>query len=167
MDYSSNFYKKVQKFIYDSKESGYQKETFYKKETMYDLYNQPASYAFFQNAFELIKMTLTTNMPIILEKQNTEEVGQALGPVINDLYEARWLLKTSTELNPALNVSVDEAIGLLEEMSDDQPTAEQIDRLLFIHDMFKEINTEQLINQEENQMYSDVAETLRKIHFIP
>ena len=50
----------IQKFTYDKNERGYQKETFYKKENIHDQYNQPASYAFFNEAYQLMDIAFTT-----------------------------------------------------------------------------------------------------------
>ena len=57
----------VQKFTYDKNEKGYQKETFYKKENTNDHYNQPASYAFFKDAYKLMDMAFTTKTISVLE----------------------------------------------------------------------------------------------------
>lgn len=161
----------VQKFTYDKNEKGYQKETFYKKENINDHYNQPASYAFFKDAYNLMYMAFTTKTLSVLEAsektlQDAQERMLIIEPILADIYSAQELLNMSVELNRELNVSLDSAIDLLNQMVDKPPTTEQMNYLKSIHDVFKEIGTGDLISEEENQIHPEVAEMLQRLDFI-
>lgn len=161
----------VQKFTYDKNEKGYQKETFYKKENTNNHYNQPASYAFFEDAYKLMDMAFTTKTLSVLEAseknlQDSQERRLIIEPILVDIYNAQGLLEMAAELNRALNVSLDDAIDLLNQMLNKPPTAEQMNQLKSIHDVFNEIGTGDLIIKEENQIHPRVAEKLQRLDFI-
>ena len=69
------------------------------------------------------------------------------------------------ELNRELNVSLDGAIDLLNQMVNKPPTDEQMNQLKSIHDVFKEIGTGDLIIEGENQIHPELKEKLRSIDF--
>jgi hypothetical protein len=161
----------VQKFTYDKNEKGYQRETFYKKENTNNHFNQPASYAFFNDAFKLMDMAFTIEMLPILEAsektlQDPQERRLIIEPILFDIYDAKALLEMSAELNRELNVSLGNTIDLLDQMINNLPTAEQMNQLILIHEVFKEIGTSDLINQEENQIHPEVVEKLQRLDFI-
>ncbi|MFC5605125.1 hypothetical protein [Sporosarcina koreensis] len=169
---SSHSDRKVQKFTYDENENGYQKETFYKKENTNNVDNEPASYAFFNDAFELMDLAFATKTLSVLEAgeethKEEDERRLIIEPILADVYNARGLLEMVAELNPELNVSLDGAIDLLNKMIKIPPTVEQMDQLRAIHDVFKSIETDELISKGENQIHPDVQEKLQRIHFIP
>lgn len=160
----------VQKFIFDKNEEGYQKATFYKKENMEDHYNQPASYAFFKDAHKLMNTAFTTKVEAALEAgenglQDSQKRRAVLDPILVDAENAQQLLDIVRELNPKLTVSVDNAVALLYQMVTNPPTAEQMDQLKLIGDVFKDIGNDNWINEEENQINPKVMEMLRKIGF--
>ena len=72
----------------------------------------------------------------------------------------------AAELNRELNVSLDGAIDLLNQMVNKPPTAEQMNQLKSIHDVFNETRTGDLIIKEENQIHPEVAEKLQRLDFI-
>ncbi|MEZ7172072.1 hypothetical protein [Sporosarcina sp. OR05] len=159
-----------QKFIFDKKEEGYQKATFYKKENMEDHYNQPASYAFFKDAHELMSTAFTTKLEEALETgvnglQDSQKRSAVLEPILIDVENAQRLFDIVRELNPKLSVSVDNATALLYQMVTNPPTAEQLDQLKSIGDVFKDIRKEKWINKEENQINPKVMEKLKEIGF--
>lgn len=161
----------VQKFTYDKNENGYQKETFYKKENTNNHYNQPASFAFFKDAYKLMDMAFTTKTLSVLKAsektlQDSQERRLIIEPILVDIYNAQGLLEMAAELNRELNVSLDGAIDLLNQMVNKPPTAEQMNHLKSIHDVFKEIGTGDLIIKEENQIHPEVAEKLQRLDFI-
>ncbi|MCG7343715.1 hypothetical protein MHZ92_06195 [Sporosarcina sp. ACRSL] len=161
----------IQKFTYDKNEKGYQKETFYKKENIHDQYNQPASYAFFNDAYQLMDVAFTTKAVSILEAnesalQDFEERRRIIDPILVDIYNAQGLLETVAELNRELTVSLDGAVDLLNSMFRKPPTAEQMNQLRVIHDVFNAIETEYIVNKDENQLHPEVQEKLRRIDFI-
>lgn len=161
----------VQKFTYDKNEKGYQKETFYKKENMNDQYNQPASYAFFEDAYKLMEMAFTDKALVALEAsentlQDSQERMAIMEQILEDIRNAQQLLEMVSELNRELNVSLDSAIELLNQMVNNPPTAEQMNQLRSIHNVFKEIGNGDLIIEEENQIHPKVKEKLQRIGFI-
>ena len=161
----------VQKFTYDKNENGYQKETLYKKENTNNHYNQPASFAFFKDAYKLMDMAFTTKTLSVLKAsektlQDSQERRLIIEPILVDIYNAQGLLEMAAELNRELNVSLDGAIDLLNQMVNKPPTAEQMNHLKSIHDVFKEIGTGDLIIKEENQIHPEVAEKLQRLDFI-
>jgi len=163
--------KTVQKFTYDKNEKGYQKETFYKRENTNNHYNQPASYAFFKDAYKLMDMAFTTKTLSVLEAsektlQDAQERRLIIEPILVDIYNAQGLLEMAAELNRELNVSLDGAIDLLNQMVNKPPTAEQMNQLKSIHDVFKKIGTDDLIINEENQIHPEVSEKLQRLDFI-
>lgn len=161
----------VQKFSYDKNENGYQKETFYKKENINDQYNQPASYAFFNDAYELMDMAFTTKMLPVLEAsentlQDNEERRAIMEPILEDAFNAERLLEMASELNRELNVSLDDTINMLNQLINKPPTAEQMNQLQSIHDVFKDIETEDIIMKEENRIHPEIREKFQRIDFI-
>ena len=92
--------------------------------------------------------------------------GLIIEPILVDIYNAQRLLEMVAELNRELNVSLDGAIDLLNQMVNKPPTAEQMNQLKSIHDVFKEIGTGDLIIEEENQIHPEVAEKLQRLDFI-
>lgn len=164
--------RKVQKFTFDENESGYQKETFYKKENTNNMDNEPASHAFFNDAFKLMEPAFAAKTVAVLEAgeetlKEADERWLIIEPILADLYNARGLLEMVAELNPELNVSLDGAIDLLNQMIKMRPTVEQMDQLRDIHDVFKNIETDELIIKGENQIHPEILEKLQKIDFIP
>ena len=161
----------IQKFTYDKKEKGYLKETFYKKENMQDQYNQPASYAFFEDAYELMEIAFTGKALVVLEAsenslQDPQERMAMIEPILDDIGNAQHLLKRVLELNRELNVSLDSTIDLLNQMVNNPPTAEQMNQLRSIHDAFKEIGKVDLIIEEDNQIHPAVKEKFQRLDFI-
>lgn len=162
----------VQKFTYDFKEKGYQKETFYKKENMQDQYNQAASYAFFKDAYKIMHTAFTTKTSKVLEAdentlQETEKRRAIIYPIIEDLYNARGLLGTVGDLNRDLTISLKTAIDLLNQMDSKPPTSEQMSQLKAIYDVFNEIEADNIIDEEGNKIHPEILEKLKKIDFIP
>ena len=161
----------VQKFTYDENEKGYQKETFYKKENINDHYNQPASYAFFKDAYKLMETAFTTNTVAVLEAsentlQDSQERWAIIYPILDDIYNAQRLLEMVSELNREFNVSLDGAIDLLRQMESKAPTDEQMKQLRTIHVVFKEMETDDLIIEKDNQIHPEVTEKLERLDFI-
>ncbi|MCG7343242.1 hypothetical protein MHZ92_03790 [Sporosarcina sp. ACRSL] len=159
----------VQRFTYDKDENGYEKVTFYKKENTANNDNQPASYAFFKDAFNLLKTAFTTKTVPVLEAgeetlQDSQERMELIYPILDDVYNAWRLLEMVAELNRELDVSLDGAIDLLHQMVNQPPTDEQMKQLQSIHDVFKS-GTGDLIIEEENQIHPDLKEKLRSINF--
>ncbi|MDN4606231.1 hypothetical protein [Sporosarcina highlanderae] len=164
--------KTVQKFTYDIKEKGYQKETFYKKENMQDQYNKPASYAFFKDAYKLMHTAFTTKTLTVLEAdentlQDTEKRRAIIYPIIEDLYNAWGLLGTVEDLNRDLTISLEVAINLLNQMDSKPPTAEQMNQLKAIYDVFNEIDADNVIDEKENRIHPEIMEKLKKLDFLP
>lgn len=161
----------MQKFTYDKNENGYQKETFYKKENIYDQYNQPASYAFFNDAYNLMDRAFTTKTLSVLKAseetlQDSQERMAIIYPLLDDIYNAERLFEMVVELNRELNVSLDSAIELLHQMVNKPPTDEQMKQLRLIHDVFTDIEAEDLIISEENQIHPEIREKLQGLGFI-
>lgn len=161
----------IQKFTYDKKEKGYQKKTFYKKENMDNQYNQPASYAFFEDAYELLETAFTDKTLVVLEAsenslQDHKERRAIIEPILDDVEDAHYLLEVFLELNRELNVSLDGSIDLLYQMVNNPPTAEQMNQLRSIHNVFKEIGKDELIIVEENQLHPVVKEMFQRLDFI-
>ncbi len=159
------------KFTYDKNEKGYQKEIFYKKENMNDHYNQPASYAFFEDAYKLIEMAFTDKTLVALEaSEHTLQDSQGrmaiIEPILVDISNAQRLFGLIGELNQELNVSLNGAIDLLNQMVNNPPTAEQMNQLKSIHDVFKEIGIGEVIIEEENQIHPEVEEKLQRLDVI-
>lgn len=162
----------VQKFTYDKNEDGYQKETFYKKENTNDQYNQPVSYAFFKDAYKLMNAALTTKTLPVLEAseqtlQDSQERRLIIEPIQVDIYKAQGLLEMVAELNTELKVSVDGVIELLNQISSKPPTAEQMNQLKSIYDAFTDVETNDLIIEEENQIHPEIREKLERLKLIP
>ena len=159
------------KFSYDKNEKGYQKEIIYKKENMNDHYNQPASYAFFEDAYKLIEMAFTDKTIVALEaSENTLQDSQGrmaiIEPILVDILDAQRLLELVAELNRELNVSLKGAIDLLNQMVNNPPTAEQMNQLKSIYDVFKEIGIGEVIIEKENQIHPEVEEKLHRLEVI-
>ena len=161
----------VQKFTYNQHENGYQKETFYNKENTNDHYNEAASHAFFTDAFILMDQAFTTKTEAVLEASESslhdhQKRGELLEPILSDLYDANRLLVMATELNSALHVTLSRPIDLLHEMANHPPTAEQMNQLTAIHELFKEIELDELFMNEANQIHPYIVEKLQKLDFI-
>lgn len=160
----------VQKFTYDENEDGYQKVTFYKKENTNDIDNQPASYAFFKDAFNLLDTAFTTKTETVLEAgeetlQDSQERMAIIYPILDDVYNAQRLLEMVAELNRELNVSLDGAVDLLHQMVNKTPTDEHMKQLRSIHAVFTSVGTGDLLIEEENQIHPALKEKLRSIDF--
>ncbi|NME05914.1 hypothetical protein [Psychrobacillus sp. BL-248-WT-3] len=160
----------VQSFKFDKDEQGYLKETFYKKENTNNHYNETASHAFFQEAFQFIDMAFTTNASFIQESeknlQDDEKRWLTIGPMLENISNAERLLKMATDLNPELNVSLANLINLLYQIDNKPPTSEQMNQLKSIQAVFKEIDTANLILKEENQIHPDIVEKVHKVELI-
>jgi len=161
----------VRKFTYNKDDNGYQKVTFYKKENTNNQDNQPASYAFFNDAFKIMDMAFTSKTLPVLEAdekalQDDQKRRAIIGPILDDTFNAERFLEMAAELNRELNVSLDGAIDLLYQMESKPPTAEQMNQLKLIHDVFKEIGTDDLIIEEENQIKPEVKEKLQRLNFM-
>lgn len=160
----------VQSFKFDKDEQGYLKETFYKKENTNNLYNETASYSFFQEAFQFIDMAFTTNASFLQESekdlQDDEKRWLAIGPMLEDISHAERLLKMATDLNPELNVSLENLINLLYQIDNKPPTSEQMNQLKSIQAVFKEIDKANVILKEENQIHPDIVEKVHKVELI-
>ena len=161
----------IHKFAYDQNEKGFVKETFYKNENPFQQYNQPASYAFFKDAYELMQQAFTEKAVNALEANdlNLKEMrdrAEIFNPIEVDLWNAQRLFETVSELNPELSVSLDRVIDLLNDMVKEQPTEGQFMQLRNICEVFKENDISQLIIEEENQIHPDIMEKLQKIEFI-
>ena len=167
---SSHSDRSVQKFTYDKNENGYQKVTFYKKENTNDIDNQPASYAFFKDAFNLLDTAFTTKTVPVLEAgeetlQDSQERMVLIDPILEEVYNAWNLLEMVAELNRELDVSLDGAVDLLHQMVNKPPTEDQMKQLRSIHDVFKGIGTDNLLIEADNQMHPELKEKLRSIDF--
>ncbi|WP_432360412.1 hypothetical protein [Sporosarcina sp. UB5] len=161
----------VQKFTYDKNENGYHKVTFYKKENTNNLDNQPASYAFFKDAYGLMEMAFTTKTVAVLEAsettlQDSQERMALIYKILDDIYNAERLFEMVGELNRELSISLDGTIDLLHQMVNKPPTAKQMNQLRSIHDVFKEVGSGDLIIEEENQIHPEVQEKLQRLEFI-
>ena len=160
----------VQSFKFDKDEHGYLKETFYKKENTNNHYNETASYAFFQEAFQFIDMAFTTNASFIQESekdlQDEEKRWLAIGPMLEDISNAERLLEMATDLNPKLNVSLADLISLLYQIDNKPPTTDQMNQLKSIQDVFKEIDSANLILEEENRIHPEIVEMVEKVNLI-
>lgn len=161
----------IEKFIFDDGENGYQKEPIYKKINTQDQYNQPASYAFLKDAHELMETAFTTKTVAVLdasEKTLQDSVDRValIEQILTDVENAQQKLEIVVELNPEIRISLKSAIDLLNQLINNPPTAEQMDELKSIHSVFKEIGNGELINEDENQINSNVKEKFRRIGFI-
>lgn len=158
----------VQKFVFDTNKEAFEKETFYKKENTQDQYNQAASFAFFDDANKFMNTAFTTRTKAALEAgedvlQDSQKRRTIIEPILIDVENAQGLLDIVKELNPNLTVTLDNAADLLYQMVSNKPTAEQMDQLNSIHNVFKEIGNDDWINKEENQIHPEMIEKLREI----
>lgn len=160
-----------QKLTYNKEEKGYKIETFYHKENMQEHYNQPASYAFFKDAYELMEIAFTAKTLVVLEAsenslQDRQERMAIIEPILVDVESAQQKLKMVVELNHELQISLDSTIDLLYEMVNNPPTAEQMNELRSIHNAFTEIENGELIIEGENKIHPDVKEKFQRIGFV-
>ena len=90
-------------------------------------------------------------------------------PILVDLRDAQRLFETAGELNPALSVSIDSALNMLNQMVINPPTADQFDQLRSIHEVFNVGEEEQLIIEEKNQIHPDIINKFQMLDsiFIP
>lgn len=163
--------KYIHKFAYDHKEKGFVKETLYKKENIFQQYNQPASYAFFKDAYALMQQAFTEKAVKAIEASDNnlkdlQEVASIFNPIEVDLWNAKRLFETAGDLNPQLSVSLDRMLDLLNEMVKEQPTEGQMTMLRNICNIFKGNESGQLIIEEENQIHPDIMEKLQKVDII-
>ncbi|KOP71011.1 hypothetical protein AMS60_23435 [Bacillus sp. FJAT-21945] len=163
--------KSVHKLIYDHEAKGFIKETLYKKENLFQQYNQPASYAFFSDAYILMKQAFTNKAVQALEasENNLQEIhdrAAIFDPILVDLGNAQRLFETASELNPELSVSLDSALNTLNQMVINQPTAEQMNQLRYIYEMFLEYEIDHLIIEEENQIHPEIKKKLQRMNNI-
>ena len=161
----------VQKFTYVQNEDGYQKETFYKKENINNHYNEAAAYAFFNDALQIMDDAFTTKMVTLMEAsgevlQDMQQRMNMTQPILMDLYQAQRLLDLVSELQPVLRVSLTEVMTLLEDMTSNVPTAEQINELTTIHNSFKELQLSDDLSKEDKQLHSEGVEILQKLEFM-
>lgn len=160
----------AQKFMYDENERGFELETFYKKENTQDHYNQSASFAFFEEAQQMMYTVFTTKMETVLEAgkdvlQDSEKRRAVIEPIYADVENAQRKLDIVGELNPQLMISLDNAASTLYLMSNNTPTDEQMEQLKVIVDMFKEIGNDDWVDKPGNRLYPEVAEKLKAIGF--
>jgi outer membrane murein-binding lipoprotein Lpp len=165
-----HFDRTVQKFTYDHDAKGFEKDTFYKKENLLQQYNQPASYAFFEDAYELVEQAFTDKVVTALkasenELQDRQDRLAIFDPISADLRNAQRLFVTARELNPELHVSLDSPLDLLNQMVISPPTSAQMNQLRYIHDVFIENESDDLII-EENQIHPDIKENLERVDII-
>ncbi|MFE8698681.1 hypothetical protein ACFYKT_20520 [Cytobacillus sp. FJAT-53684] len=163
--------KSVYTFAFDHEAKGFVKETLYKKENLLQHYNQPASYAFFKDAYELTKQAFTDKAVKALEasENNLQELhdrAAIFDPILVELGNAQRLFESVGELNPELSVSISKIYNLLNQMVINPPTAEQMNQLRYIHEEFIENEGEDLIIEEENQIHPDIKEKLQRIDSI-
>ncbi|WP_313800377.1 hypothetical protein [Cytobacillus sp.] len=163
--------KSIHKFSFDPDAGGFVKETVFKKENMFDQYNQPASYAFFNDAYTLMKGTLKDKVIKALEASDSnlhdlQERTMLFDPILADLRNAQILFETVGELNPALRVSITNVVDLLNQMAINPPTLEQMNQLRSIHEVFLNAEGDQLIIEGENQIHPDVVQKLQRIETI-
>lgn len=155
----------IQKFTYDQKVKGFHKETFYKKDNMNDYYNQPASYALFKDAYELMEIAFDT-APILEASENTlqdpQERQYIIEPVLQEFRNAQHLFELAFTLNPQLNVSLNGPITFLNEIIINSPTAVQMDQLKTIYRMITESEIQELIIEENNQLHPSVKDLFQK-----
>lgn len=157
----------VSKFTYNNEENGYQQEIFYKKENMNDQYNLPASYAFFEDAYDLMEVAFDRQLIAVLEASDTslqqdEERQSLIEPVITTLYDAEQLLQLVGELNGQLYYSVADVLELLYQIVNDVPTAEQMEQLHALHEAFKGSRPTKLIIEDENKLQPEIVEKLHR-----
>lgn len=160
----------AQKFMYDKNEEGFELETFYKKENTQDHYNQSASFAFFEEAQQMMNTVFTTKMETLLEVgenvlQDSEKRRAVIEPIYADVENAQRKLDIVGELNPQLMISLDKAASILYLMSNNTPTAEQMEQLKSIVDVFKEIGNDEWVDKQGNRLYPEIAEKLKTIGF--
>ncbi|WOV87238.1 hypothetical protein QWT69_15485 [Sporosarcina oncorhynchi] len=160
----------AQKFMYDENESGFVLETFYKKENTQDHYNQSASFAFFEEAQQMMNTVFTTKLETLLEAgedvlQDSEKRRAIVEPIYVDVESAQRKLDIVGELNPQLMISLDNAASILYQMSNNTPTAEQMEQLKSIVDVFKEIGNHEWVDKQGNRLYPEVKEKLKTIGF--
>jgi len=98
--------------------------------------------------------------------QDSQERMAIIYPLLDDIYNAERLFEMVVELNRELNVSLDSAIELLHQMVNKPPTDEQMKQLRLIHDVFTDIEAEDLIISEENQIHPEIREKLQGLGFI-
>ncbi|WNS76522.1 bZIP transcription factor [Bacillus sp. DTU_2020_1000418_1_SI_GHA_SEK_038] len=161
----------IHKFTYDGDAKGFVKETFYKKENINQQYNPPASYALFKDAYELMEQAFTDKAVKALgaSENNLQELkdrAAVYDPILVDLRRAQWLFKTVGLLNPELQVSLESAVHLLNQMEINPPTSEQMNQLRDIHDVFKANEITDLIIEEENRIHPDIEEKLQRLEDI-
>ena len=156
----------IQKFTYDQKVKGYHKETFYKKDNVNDQYNQPASYALFKDAYELMEIAFDKMIPILEASENTlqdpQERWYIIEPALQEIRNAQHLFELAFTLNPELNVSLNGPITFLNEMIINSPTAVQMDQLKTIYRMVKDSEIQELIIEENNQLHPSVKDLFQK-----
>ncbi|MEH7391727.1 hypothetical protein [Bacillus sp. JJ1474] len=161
----------IHKFTFDHETKGFVKETFYKKENINQQYNPPASYAFFEEAYELMELAFTEKAVKALEAsddnlQEQKDRAAIFDPILVDLWRAQWLFETVRLLNPDLHVSLESAVHLLNQMGMNPPTSLQMNQLRQVHDVFNDDESDKLIIEEENQIHPNIKEKLRKVNTI-
>ncbi|MBY0121764.1 hypothetical protein [Bacillus sp. S/N-304-OC-R1] len=163
--------KSIHKIAYNQNEKGFVRETIYKIENSFQHYTQPASYAFFKDAYELMQLAFTEKAARALDENEDKlkelrDRAEIFNPIEVNLWNAQRLFETAGELNPELSVSVERVIDLLNDMVREQPTEGQLKVLRSICDVFKENESSQLIIEEENQIHPDIMAKFEKIKFI-
>lgn len=163
--------KSVHKFSYDHDADGFVKETVFKKENMFDHYNHPASYAFFNDAYILMKGALKDKSIKALEAsdsnlQDLHERTMIFDPILADLGNAQSLFETVGELNPNLSVSLTNLVDLFNQMAINPPTLEQMNQIRSIQEVFMEAEEDQLIIEGENQIHPNIVQKLQRINTI-
>ncbi|WP_102273095.1 Rossmann-fold NAD(P)-binding domain-containing protein [Cytobacillus massiliigabonensis] len=163
--------KAVYKFTYDDEAKGFVKETLYKRENPLQQYNQHASYAFFNDAYEIMKQAFTDKTLKALEAsenklQELNDRAAIIDPIVADIGNAQRLFDTVSELNPELNVSLSSVYDLLNQMVINPPTVEQMNQLKGIHELFKDTEGDSFILEEENQIHPELKKKLQRLESI-
>ena len=162
--------KTIQKFQFqfDHNEKVFQSETLLEKNNMLSQYNEPTSYALFEDGYKLLRNTLTEKVEVALASKDVNlednvERNNILGPILADLYHADRLFETAQELNPEMSVSLNSVILLVEEMMMEEPIEAQWNKLQYIQEVFLDNEIKDYILEETNQIHPDLQEQLRRM----
>lgn len=163
--------KTVQKFTYDQVAQGFVKETIYNQENILEIDNQPASSAFFKDAYELLKLAFEEKAIPVLEAseidlQESQKRMEIIYPISDDLRNANRLFEIAGELNPQLYVNLNLLLEWINQMEIDQPTSVHMNQLRYIHNLFSEKKVSNLIIEEKNQIHPEIKEQINRIDVI-
>lgn len=116
----------------------------------------------------MMNTVFTTKTETVLEAgedilQDAEKRRAVIELIFADVENAQRKLDIVGELNPKLTVSLDNAAALLYQMASNTPTAEQMEQLRSIFDVFREIGNDDWVNKEENKIQPEIHEKLKKI----